>query len=249
MADAENYKIVKSQLPLLGGLAGHNFIAILDPNDQVIHELHGLATSKTGKIKPIGYVPSDKLYVYNEDSIGGFFYKPSQKQAVVFEGSYEEVMEKFYLGEEIGQKINDHNFRYPILGLGRNSNSVASTLLKGMDLKDPDLGMALTPGENSLLLPEEELNLIRQYWEQKDQDPNSIQAPSQSKYDDVRSMLKGLLNDTDGSYAKKILVDHPEEVSRFDEKIQQHIRETQQLVAQENQNIQQEQQRSFSRSI
>ena len=40
MADAENYKIVKSQLPLLGGLAGHNFIAILDPNDQVIHELH-----------------------------------------------------------------------------------------------------------------------------------------------------------------------------------------------------------------
>ena len=78
--------------------------------------------------------------------------------------------------------------------------------------------MALTPGENSLLLPEEELNLIRQDWEQKDQDPNSIQAPSQSKYDDIRSMLKGLLNDTDGSYAKKILVDHPEEVSRFDEK-------------------------------
>ena len=52
-----------------------------------------------------------------------------------------------------------------------------------------------------------------------------------------------------GSYAKKILVDHPEEVSRFDEKMQQHIGETQQLVAQENQNIQQEQQRGFSRSI
>ena len=65
----------------------------------------------------------------------------------------------------------------------------------------------------------------------------------------IRSMLKGLLNDTDGSYAKKILVDHPEEVSRFDEKIQQHIGETQQLVAQENQNIQQEQQQGFSRSI
>ena len=45
MENTGNYKIVKSQLPLLGGIAGHNFIAVLDPNNRVIHELNGLATS------------------------------------------------------------------------------------------------------------------------------------------------------------------------------------------------------------
>ena len=50
MENTGNYKIVKSQLPLLGGIAGHNFIAVLDPNNRVIHELNGLATSKDGKL-------------------------------------------------------------------------------------------------------------------------------------------------------------------------------------------------------
>lgn len=73
MENTGNYKIVKSQLPLIGGIAGHNFIAVLDPNNRVIHELNGLATSKDGEIKPIGYLPSDKLYVYNEKEVKGFF--------------------------------------------------------------------------------------------------------------------------------------------------------------------------------
>ncbi|MDO4644109.1 MAG: hypothetical protein Q4A74_09735, partial [Cardiobacteriaceae bacterium] len=159
MSDKLNrYTIVKSQLPLLGGIAGHNFIAVLNPNGQVIHELNGLATSKDNKIKPIGYLPSDKLKVYNETEVHGFFYRPSQKQEVVYKGSYDEVMEKFNEGYEIGQKINDKNFHYPFMGLGENSNSVASTLLKGMGLSDPDLGWPLTPGEGSLLLPEQDLN-------------------------------------------------------------------------------------------
>lgn len=167
MADTGNYKIVKSQLPLIGGMAGHNFVVVLDSHNRPIHELNGLATSKDGKIKPIGNSPSDKLYVYNEKGAEGFFYKSSQNQAIVFEGSYEEVMHKFNLGYEIGQEINKRNFSYPKWGLGKNSNSVASTLLKGMNLKDPDLGRALTPGENSLLIPEEELKRIRQNWEQQ----------------------------------------------------------------------------------
>ena len=182
MADTGNYKIVKSQLPLIGGMAGHNFVVVLDSHNRPIHELNGLATSKDGKIKPIGNSPSDKLYVYNEKGAEGFFYKSSQNQAIVFEGSYEEVMHKFNLGYEIGQEINKRNFSYPKWGLGKNSNSVASTLLKGMNLKDPDLGRALTPGENSLLIPEEELKRIRQNWEQQHKPLNSSQEKPQSKY-------------------------------------------------------------------
>ena len=65
------------------------------------------------------------------------------------------------------------------------------------------------------------------------------------------AMLQGLLNDTDGSYAKKLLADNPYKVASFNERVQQALEEEQQqqLVAQENQNIQQEQQRGFSRSI
>lgn len=254
MADTGNYKIVKSQLPIelpiIGKVAGHNFIVVLDPNNRPIHELNGLATSKNGEIQEVGS-PSDKLLVYNEQEAKRKFYHPSQNQEIVFEGSYEEVMHKFNLGYEIGQEINKRNFSYPKWGLGQNSNSVASTLLKGMNLKDPDLGMALTPGENSLLIPEEELKRIRQNWEQQHKPLNSSQEKPQSKYEETMAMLQGLLNDTDGSYAKKLLADNPDKVASFNERVQQALEEErqQQLVAQENQNIQQEQQRGFSRSV
>lgn len=73
MSQSGNYRIVKSQLPLVGGLGGHNFIAVLDPSGKVVHELNGLATSKDGAIKPIGYLSSDRLKVYSETEVGGFF--------------------------------------------------------------------------------------------------------------------------------------------------------------------------------
>ncbi|WP_230479391.1 hypothetical protein [Kingella kingae] len=154
MSQSENYRIVKSQLPLVGGMGGHNFIAVLDPSGKVVHELNGLATSEDGAIKPIGYLPSDRLKVYSETEAGGFFYNPSQRQQTLYEGSYESVMDKYNKGYEAGKKINDQNLPYPFFGLGKNSNSVTSTLLNQMGLDDPDLGNALTPGEGSLLLPE-----------------------------------------------------------------------------------------------
>ena len=251
MADTGNYKIVKSQLPLVGGTAGHNLIAVLDPNGRAIHELNGLATSKDGEIKPIGYLPSDRLYVHNEKEAKGFFYNPSQNQEVVFEGSYNEVMKKFNLGYEIGQEINKRNFPYPILGLGENSNSVASTLLKGMGLRDPDLGKALTPGEGSLLIPETELKQIRQNWEQKHSNVNTSQNDNPSKYDETMAMIQGLLNDTDGSYTKQVLAENADIIARFDEKVQNNFeKEQQNLANRESQSIQHEEQgKGFSRSV
>ena len=250
MVDIRNYKIVKSQLPLIGGAAGHNFVAVLDADGRVIHELNGLATSKDGKIKPIGDSLSDRLRVYNEKEAGVFYYNSSQNQQVVFEGSYQEVMNKFNLGYEIGQEINKRNIPYPLLGMGKNSNSVASTLLNGMGLKDPDLGKAITPGEGSLLIPEEELKQIRRSWEEKHNLSHPTQSQSQSKYNEIKAMLDGLLNDTDGSYARKVLAEHPEEVARFDEKVRLSIEQDrqQEMASRESQTIQHEEQhRVFSR--
>ena len=68
-----------------------------------------------------------------------------------------------------------------------------------------------------------------------------------------RSMLQGLLNDTDGSYAKKLLANNREEVASFGEKIQGRIEQTklQELTEREGRNTlqQEEQQRNFSRSV
>lgn len=74
----------------------------------------------------------------------------------------------------------------------------------------------------------------------------------QSKYDEVRAMLDGLLNDTNGSYARKVLEEHADKVAHFDEKVRQSIEQDKQrdLASKENQSIQhEEQQQGFSRSF
>lgn len=76
----------------------------------------------------------------------------------------------------------------------------------------------------------------------------------QSKYDEVKGMLRGLINDTDGSYAQRVLAEHPEQVALFDEKIRQNVAlnqdRQQELVAEKSQAFQhEEQQRVFSRSF
>ena len=65
---------------------------------------------------------------------------------------------------------------------------------------------------------------------------------------------EGLINDTDGSYAQRVLTEHPEQVALFDEKIRQNVAlnqdRQQELVAEKSQAFQhEEQQRVFSRSF
>ena len=83
--------------------------------------------------------------------------------------------------------------------------------------------------------------------------PEKDTNTSQSKYEETRSMLQGLLSDTDGSYAKKLLANNQEEVASFSEKIQGRIEQTklQELTERESRNTlqQEEQQRNFSRSV
>ena len=83
--------------------------------------------------------------------------------------------------------------------------------------------------------------------------PEKDTNTSQSKYEETRSMLQGLLSDTDGSYAKKLLANNQDEVASFSEKIQGRIEQTklQELTERESRNTlqQEEQQRNFSRSV
>lgn len=90
---------------------------------------------------------------------------------------------------------------------------------------------------------------------QKNEDKNlnnEIENKSLSKYEETRSILKSLLNDKDGSYAKQLLVERADEVSRFEAKIQERLeREKQQEIAGnvENNREQEELHRGLSRYV
>ena len=164
---------------------------------------------------------------------------------------------------------------YPYDYLRQNSNTLADTLLREAGFPEPEkdgIFRHLAPGSGNRLdrnlvpqhpddagisdlkdlsyLEEEKFKENPQYAMQTQPEPAENPQP-QSKYEETMAMLQGLLNDTDGSYAKKLLADNPDKVASFNERVQQALEEErqQQLVAQENQNIQQEQQRGFSRSV
>jgi hypothetical protein len=154
------YTIVESELSLVGGLAGHHLIAVLDSNGTVVEELDGLATGSDGYPKPIGYLPSDTLQTYITD--GGYYYSPNQAQNTLFSGSYDDVMNRLNAAITAGYEMNSENLSYPFMGLGKNSNSVASTLVDAMGLDEqPINGAFLTPGMGSELLSNSQLNTIQ----------------------------------------------------------------------------------------
>lgn len=57
------YQIVESKLSV-AGIGYHGVLTLQDSAGNVIRELDGLATNKNGDIKPIGFLPSDTLKVY-----------------------------------------------------------------------------------------------------------------------------------------------------------------------------------------
>src|ERR1700744_6079031 len=83
MAEGQ-YRIIKAQLPLIGGIAGHNFLVLVGPDGRVVDELNGLATDEDGNVKPIGYLPTDKLKYFSDP--GGRYARPERFKAEVASG-------------------------------------------------------------------------------------------------------------------------------------------------------------------
>lgn len=153
------FRIIRSQFPF-GGFFGHDLIALLDPAGALLLEADGLATSRTGQIKPIGYLPSDRLKVHEFDRPA--LYRPAQSHVTLFEGTHDEAMQRWTALREAGRMLNALDLRYPFLGLGPNSNSVACTLTAAMALDDRlHCGRRYAPGRGTLLLPPSELAGLR----------------------------------------------------------------------------------------
>lgn len=76
-------------------------------------------------------------------------------------------------------------------------------------------------------------NLIKEYEKNKGKEESA-----QSKYDEVHAMIQGLLNDKDGSFAKKLLADNQDIVDAFDAKVQASIEQDKQRQIQTAQQMQ-----------
>jgi hypothetical protein len=157
--DRKQCHILISQYPLLR-VCGHNLLVLVDEAGTVIAELDGLATSKKGAIKPIGYLPSDRLKAYQ--FTGPYLYRHQQPKAVLYSGCRVQVEKRWQAAVRGKEAINDLALAYPFLGLGRNSNSVTSTLIACMGLEAvPMPGARPAPGQRQRVLPREMIAVIR----------------------------------------------------------------------------------------
>jgi len=154
-----HYRIVKVELPLLGGIAGHNFLVMIDPDGKVIGELHGLATDAQGRAKPIGNLPSDRL----KGHVDKRWYHPDFAQAEVASGDPAKIMNLWNAAVAARTIMDARDIQYPWFGLGQNSNSYLSTLIASMGLTEPPLpgGAPVKPGAGSMLLEPNDIQGIQ----------------------------------------------------------------------------------------
>lgn len=135
------WRIELRYLPI--GPRGHAFLTLVDPEGNDAGQLHGLAVSRnTGKVVPLG-VDGAKLQAFKDREM------PRDKTVKVGDlaaGTYDEIVRgKWAKGLQAADEINKRDFdykgddlSYEILGGNggqiQNSNSVAHTLGKAMDL-------------------------------------------------------------------------------------------------------------------
>ena len=224
-------------------------------------------------------LPYDANNPDNFDNRKTAWYKNADKEPISPQKQYRELIaEAPDLSVKWAEMVRNAQSKdniYPYDYLRQNSNTLADTLLREAGFPEPEkdgIFRHLAPGSGNRLdrnlvpqhpddagisdlkdlsyLEEEKFKENPQYAMQTQSEPVENPQP-QSKYEETMAMLQGLLNDTDGSYAKKLLADNPDKVASFNERVQQALEEErqQQLAVQEEQNIQQEQQRGLSRSI
>jgi hypothetical protein len=146
-------RLVAGEFVIGPRLAGHRMIG-MEERGHIARLLHGLATAKDGRIKPIGYLPSDRLVVY-EWRQGRRGYLPMRRATrVTLDDDPARIEAAWERGLEAMARLNALTLGYPFMGLGANSNSVFVTLLAAMGYPPPPVpnGGFLVPGLRRQLL-------------------------------------------------------------------------------------------------
>ena len=152
-----NWSIQKMQHPLFFGLAGHNYLVIRDPLGDIVYEIHGLATdSKTGTWKYIGTDSRDFLKVWEFSEPRDYYAEKKYPGIILAEGEKDDMMALWEKARSCKDAINAKTFYYPAYGFSiqnetTNSNSVAYTITKCMNIEARHIGI-ITPGDGNDLL-------------------------------------------------------------------------------------------------
>jgi hypothetical protein len=141
----------------LAGIASHNFWVLRDGADNVIAQLHGLATDrKTNTFKPLGYF-NDRLGFYefktakNEPS----FISKKQQSVTLYQGEKKEVLALWNKAASEVKSLNENDLNYSPFGIFgwpiTNSNSAYHLFAQLMGIEHCHFPGVLEPGiKNSL---------------------------------------------------------------------------------------------------
>lgn len=145
------------QHPIVLGIAGHNYLILRDNKNNIHKELHGLATNnETGEWKYRGNNKKDLLKVWEFDDTRYLTAQKDYTGVILFTGTESETRTTWEKGYPCKDMINEKNIPYPpygvkVKGETENSNSVAYTLLRCMNLPSRYLGLFIPGWGNDLL--------------------------------------------------------------------------------------------------
>lgn len=169
------YGIEARSLPLLRGLACHDFWVLRGPDGHALAELHGLATDRiSGRAVPIGTdARRHALRVWHvlQDGVQWplpdcacpptrerpSLIRPGQPCRVMLQGSHNTVLERWLRALAVVPELNALDLDYPnygvrLFGATVNSNSCFRTLGEQMQLEIPRLSWSLRPGARQRML-------------------------------------------------------------------------------------------------
>ena len=136
----------------LRGIASHNFWTLRDDKNEIISQLHGLATDrKTNAFKPIGYF-NDRLgfYEFKTALNDPNFISVEQRLAIIFQDKKDEVLRRWNKAALQIESLNNRDLNYSPFGVFgfpiTNSNSAYHLFAKLMGIPCYHFSGVLEPG-------------------------------------------------------------------------------------------------------
>lgn len=152
------------QLPIVR-FGVHGQLVVRDADGRIVRSYEGLATARDGRIKPIGYLPSDRIRAYVRAGLPWTTLTEARHvRQRLFSGSEGELLLRLSTADAAAASINARNFAYPLFGLlgaRTNSNAVVSTLADVMGIAPPR-PQGFAPGHGVMLLDEAARMALRQ---------------------------------------------------------------------------------------
>ena len=234
---------IPNSIPVVGGatFGAHHLLVLYDATTKTeIAELDGLATTAAGAVVPVGTHFSDKLVVYlidpkniQNDPAGNpipVYYSSSEPQTVLLSGSQSVVQSFWNAGLSAQGSINAKDLLYPPYGIFQstiiNSNSVASTLIAAMDLREPlwipgenlVQGTIGAPGTFHLILDPNQLGSIKNQFNLPNllsSTPSSVQSSETSGGDGTLIDVSNFSTDTGSVYESSAFIPAPNTIDKI----------------------------------